>query len=238
VWANQSLKWSGQGGDGVGGGLIAQSPHATVTIADNWFEGNRALKCGAAFFADEASVASAYDNVVIGNDGDSAICLDGRAGGDADTDRSYMTLANNTVALNTGAAVLVQDATLHAFNNLFWHNAAADDLTLSEGGAQPQVVFADANVMKGSYGARPGVTVSNAANLEAASVFVSPTLAAFGQLSLGAIDLRPGSAVGSSGLWVFTPALAYAGALAQVPGFDAQGVARVQGSVRFGAYQQ
>ena len=80
--------------------------------------------------------------------------------------------------------------------------------------------------------------ISNATNLEAASVFVSPTLAAFGQLSLGAIDLRPGSAVGSSGLWVFTPALAYAGALAQVPGFDAQGVARVQGSVRFGAYQQ
>jgi len=223
VWANQALKWSANGGDGVGGGLISQSPLATVTLADNWFEGNRALKAGAGFFFDEASIATAYNNVVIGNDGDSAVCVDGRAGGDAASDRSFLTLVHNTVALNSGAAVMVQDSTLHAFDNLFWRNDGGNDLVAAIGGAQAETLLADANAM----------------NLDAVQVFTSSTLLPFGQLSLASVDLRPTQAVGATTLWSFTPAYSHAGALTKAPALDAAAQARSAGQpVQYGAYQR
>ncbi|MEW6707778.1 MAG: right-handed parallel beta-helix repeat-containing protein [Pseudomonadota bacterium] len=236
VWANQGLKWDSAGGDGVGGGLIAQRPLATVTVAHNWFEGNRALKGGAAIFFDEASIGTAHDNVVVGNEGDGAIAVDGRAGGDAAGDRGYLTLVHNTVALNSGAAVLVQDSTLHAFNNLFWHNTGAADLHLAGGGDLAEAVNADRNVMKGSYVGMAGVNVANASNLEGAAVFASASLRPFGELSIASVDLRPTAAAGSDTRASFAPAHEHAGALTQPPAFDAAGVTRAT-PVAPGAYQ-
>lgn len=239
VWANQALKWNAGGGEGVGGGLIAQSPNATVTLADNWFEGNRALKAGAGFFFDEASIATAYNNVVVNNDGESAICVDGRAGGNAATDRSWLTLVHNTIALNAGAGVMVQDSTLHAFDNLFWHNGAVADLTASTGGAQAEALLADRNAMKGSYGGLPGFAVTGAVSLEAAQPFTASALLPFGQLSVASVDLRPTAAVGSDTRWTFPAAFSHTGALTQAPAFDADAQARPAGApVQYGAYQR
>jgi hypothetical protein len=235
-WANESLKWAGTGGNGVGGGMIAQKPVATVTVVDNWFEGNRALTAGAGIFFDEATIGTAADNVVIRNDGASAVCVDGRAGGDASADRSFMTLAHNTIAWNTGAAAMVEDSTLRAYNNLMWHNAGAGDVVLQGGGALAEDARADHDVMRGGapFG---GLTLVAATDLEAAVPFVSTTLAATGQLSLGVVDLRPTAAVGSDALATFAPAFAWSGALAAPPATDAAGAARGATGLKYGAYQ-
>jgi hypothetical protein len=236
VWANAGLKWAGAGGHGVGGGLIAQRPHATVTVSDNWFEGNTALNAGAGLFFDEATIGTAYNNVVVRNEGESAVCVDGRAGGDTANDRSYMTLVHNTIAWNSGAAVMVQDATLRAHNNLMWRNGGAADVVLSGGGALPQDALADHNVMRAG-GGTPGLVVTNSLPLDHAAPFTDDSLAQPGSLSLGVVGLRPRPIAAGPALAAFQPALDHGGALRSPPPVDAAGAPRGAAAAAYGAYQ-
>lgn len=238
IWNNQGLKWANaQGGEGVGGGMIAQLPYATVEVRNNWFEGNRATKGGAAIFLDEATIGTVSNNVVVNNDGTGAIAIDGRAGGALASDRSFATIVHNTVALNSGPALMVQDSSAHVSHNLFWRNGGAGDLYAAAGGAQAETIVADRNVMRGSYAGTPGISVSNASNLEAMAALVQPNLLAFGGLSLGQADLRPGVAVPANLPSAMAPAFVHAGAMTQVPGTDVMGSPRPAGAGASGAYQ-
>ncbi|TFZ05937.1 hypothetical protein EZ313_04600 [Ramlibacter henchirensis] len=240
VWGNQALRWSGpQGGDGVGGGMIAQLPHATVDVRNNWFEGNRALKAGAGIFLDEATVGTVVDNVVLRNEGAGAIFIDGRAAGDAPGDRGYGTIAHNTVLLNTGAALGVQDSQVHAFNNVFWRNGSGSDFLFMEGGLQPSIVLADRNVMRPAWPASPHVSVSGVTTLELVeSPFAATSFAPAGSVSLGVADLRPaaGAGIPSDLASTLVPAFSWSGALTQSPPLDADGAGR-PALVRAGAFQ-
>lgn len=238
VWNNQGLKWANAaGGAGVGGGMIAQLPHATVDVRNNWFEGNRATKAGAAIFLDEATIGTVSNNVVVNNDGFGAIFVDGRGAGNAAADRAFATIVHNTVALNTGPAIGIQDSTANIANNLFWHNGGARDIDVMTGGAQAETAAADRNVMKGNYAGLPGISVTNATDLESAVVFADPALAAFGTLSVGQANLKATGAVASNLATGVTPAFAYTGAMTQAPATDIMGTARASGSAVSGAYQ-
>ncbi len=240
VWNNQALKWSGApGGAGVGGGMIAQLPYATVDVRSNWFEGNRATKAGAAIFLDEATFGTVSNNVVANNDGFGAIFVDGRGAGDAASDRSFATIVHNTVVLNTGPALGVQDSVVRAYNNLMWHNGGARDIDSMTGGAQPESVTADRNVMRGNVAGVPGWVVTNMVDLEAQVPVTSSALQAFGSLSVATADLKPaaGAGVPASLSAAVTPAFSYPGAMTTAPATDVMGVARPTGSAWSGAYQ-
>lgn len=240
VWNNQGLKWANAlGGAGVGGGMIAQLPFATVDVRNNWFEGNRATKAGAAIFLDEATFGTVSNNVVANNDGFGAIFVDGQGSGDAATGRSFATIVHNTVVLNTGPGIGVQDSVVHAYNNLMWHNGGTGDFGTMTGGAQPEVVTADRNVMRGNFAGVPNFTVSNATDLEAVTPVASATLQAFGTLSVATADLKPAGGVGvpSTLSLAVTPAFTYPGAMTTGPSTDVMGTARASGSARSGAYQ-
>lgn len=217
VTGNQGFGVPG-GGDAVGGGIFVQNALVTARIERNWVVNNSAPKGGGGIFIDEAAIAFIAGNVVARNVGMGAVLADGRASGGGASDRTYVTVVNNTIADNQGGGLFVEDATAHAYNNLFWNNGGPD-LSLLQGGAIAEFIVADYNRL-GMVAQAPGVTLG-ANNLGAAPSFADEAADDF--------HLLPGSPLANAGTSTFAPALSFMGAMTAPPSLAIDGAPRPLG---------
>ncbi|AKT41779.1 right-handed parallel beta-helix repeat-containing protein [Chondromyces crocatus] len=208
---------NGAGGQGVGGGIIAQYPLITVAIESNWIARNVAPKAGGGIFIDEASIGTLVNNVIVDNQGVGAICVDGRGSGNAPDDRGYATIANNTVTGNSDGAVYVLDSTVTAYNNVFWANGARDILSATSG-AIPEDITLDHNVLASGCTGPALCTLGAHNRLGEDPRLLDP--------ARGDYHLAPNSPAVRAGTSALTPAFACPGALTTPPPDDYAGVAR------------
>lgn len=252
LWANAVVEhneftgndtWAGgNAGDGVGGGLIliyddAAHNAATARVEGNWFEANRAGNHGAALMLDGMFAALVTDNVFVRNKGSGALLLDSgcNSASCGDDTRVFMTVVNNTVALNEGAGLQVQNGTAHLYYNVFWRNAPAPsgDVVLNPIATLPDNrVRGDRNVIH-LVGAAPA-QLTGSVDMEAAADLLAGTAgyrlgAAYGALTAASASFTPAFAVGA-----FATTVPGGGTAAQVygltssPATDFAGAARVQ----------
>lgn len=118
--------------EGVGGALILIysgdiNRFATARIDSNWFQGNKAGNHGSAVMLDGTLHALLTNNVVLKNKGQGALLLDSDCNTSScgDDKRVFMSIVNNTVALNEGAGLQIQNGTAHLYYNVFWKNSGA-----------------------------------------------------------------------------------------------------------------
>lgn len=226
-------------GYGVGGALIAQhgtsadSSQAIALVTNNWFEGNRAGKAGAAVFVDQTHAGLVMNNVMTGNTGPGTVLVDGAcsnscAGTLGNNDRNFVTIAGNTIVNNAGAGVAVQDATAHLYFNVIWNNGAADDVLLMNGSAGADNIVRGANNIISSSNA--GLT----GTIHAGGV--PNVVNAQHRLSSDTV----GGVLAAAGNPAFTPAFAFSGSLARgaLPAQDVTGAARLRpdGRYLYGAF--
>lgn len=212
---------SGPGGQGVGGGLIAQAQYATVIVDSNWIAGNIAQKAGGGIFIDEASIGTIVNNVVVGNEGVGAITVDGRASGSGAEDRGYATIASNTVVGNTSQALYLLDSTVAAYNNVFWDNGGGADVLSAAGGSLSESITLDHNLLVSGCSGTALCQMGLRNLIGVAPQLLDPAAADY--------SLAAGSPALDAGAATFGPALAYAGALTAAPAADYDGAPRPQG---------
>jgi hypothetical protein len=200
-------------GFGVGGGLIAQhgtsNDHsmALISVQNNWFEGNRGGKAGAAVFLDQTHAGYVINNVIVRNVGPGAVLVDGAcsnscAGTGGNNDRNFISIVSNTIVGNTGAGVALQDATAALYFNVIWNNAG-DDIQLMNGSVGAENIVRGAhNIISSNYPA-----LSNTINGAALPGVVNAQYRLVSDM-VGAV---PASAPGGA----FLPAFQFTGAMAR-----------------------